>query len=229
MQKLTVFYIGATVMVIGVLAALLGYEYAIKQKELTPEQPQATIEETEKDISDEISEEQEDDLKDAIVSERTVPENEQDEALIIENETEFPTASIDEEKAVEAGFSDVEIETGPFSGIIFSKIDLTDYRDDDHISYKFIENNENAGDITEFILPDENVTNELYASIKSKIEEVEGFEANETNQYGEQSFFANYDKDTNSVFLVVKLKSRLYTLHYPAKNHNKMKNLILTL
>jgi hypothetical protein len=224
MQKFTVFYIGATVMVIGVLAAFLGYEYAVRNDKIEP----VTFSENQED---EIADEQENELIESIISEKPEEgvaevEDNTDQPLILENDPDYVLASINEDKMIQAGFENSAVNMSPFSGVIFSEIDLSDYRDDDHISYDLYENDELAGKINEFIMPDNEIAAELYATVKSKILQKEGFEINETNQYGQSSFFANYSEDTNSVFLVVKLNSRLYTLHYPARNHNKMKNLI---
>lgn len=230
MQKITVFYIGATIMVIGILASLLGYQFLFKEEQEDPlQQPNQVVEEQEKEISDTISKEKEDQITNAVISERQTPEYEEDKYLITENKADFSSSTITKELMLQAGFEKPIIQMSLFNGVIFSQINLREYINNNHISYKTYENNEHAGDITEFIATDNYTIDTLYTSIKTKIENQEGFEANETDQYGDRSFFANFDQDTNSVFLVVKLKTRLYTLHYPAKNHNKMKNLVLSL
>lgn len=222
MQKLTVFYIGATIVVIGVLAGLIGYEYATRQRN-------GEITRQEEHVIEKPQEEEPEETTQAVVSERKSPKYEEDEPLVIASDPEFTLATITEEKVLKAGFGNPAVSMDVFGGVIFTEIDLGNYRSGDHISYKISENRDHAGNITEFVLENTESADELYSTLKLKIQENESFVINETNQYGDNSFFANYDRDTNSVFLVVKLKSRLYTLHYPAKNHNKMKNLILLL
>ena len=113
-----------------------------------------------------------------------------------------------------------------FDGFIFNDFNMAEYNDDDHILYTLFSGEEESAKITELFFPSLEISNEVYASLKAKMEQSGYFVVNETNQYGNNSYFANHDTEQNSVFLVVKIQERLYTLHYPAKNHNKIKNLI---
>lgn len=137
--------------------------------------------------------------------------------------------SINEQMLEEAGFVNPRVELQPFDGIIFKDIDINPYNDDDHVSYTTFENNERSSIITELLYPTDEIAHEIYMNIRNKITENGNFFLNETNQYGDQSFFGNNSEDKNSVFLVVKMQNRLYTLEYPAQHHNKIKNLILSL
>ncbi len=219
MNKLTVVFIVVTIIVVVVLGTLLGIRFFTDQnKEPLPETTQ-----NEEHTQPEPKEEPEPE-----------PEQEQepqaDFPSIVspfEDESTEPISSnIDITKIIEAGYDIPDLLKEDFDGIIFESIDISDYNDENHSKFIVTEAEEYAGTIIELIFPDSGISSEVYAYVKTKIEGREAFELNETNQYGNSSFFANHEQEKNSVFLVVKKAKRLYTLHYPAKNHNKMKNLI---
>ncbi len=223
MQKLTIFFIGATVMVVVSITAVLGYKYLEKNRNVQ-EEPQKEFNEIVQEVTETPEEPQEE-----IAEEPEENKGETDTPLIIESDNTSPFATIDKAKMDEAGFTDADLNLSPFSGIVFGNIDIKEYRDDEHVSYMIMDNGEFAGTINELVFPNEEIAKEVYLSIKQKITDDENFIINETNQYGDMSFFSNHTEQKNSVFLVVKIYDRLYTLHYPAKNHNKMKNLINSL
>jgi hypothetical protein len=220
MNKLTIFFIFATVLVIGAIGTLLGYKYFERQQEQTTgTQPVQEVQGQKDPI---------------IISEK--PEN-----VGIINPTEEPTgetdnplitvlASIDLDMVLNAGFQNGTVLIEQFDGKIFNDYDISEYQDDEHIKYTVKEDSENAGIINELIYPSKEIAQGVYAQLKTKMTaEDSPFTLNETNQYGEASFFANKLTEPNSVFLVVNFTERLYTLHYPAKNHNKMKKLLQSL
>lgn len=216
MNKLTIFFIIATVLIVSVTGALLGLKYFQAQPKAEP------IQEVEQ-----ISED--DTVNPAVESTPEKPEEE-----IVEAPPAIPSpfdsapviAGIDLEKINEAGFKDNNLELLDFDGIIFNDFNMAEYNDDDHILYILLSGEEESAKITELFFPSLEISDEVYASLKAKMEQSGYFDINETNQYGDNSYFANHDTEKNSVFLVVKIRERLYTLHYPAKNHNKIKNLI---
>ncbi|MBD3156745.1 hypothetical protein GF369_02855 [Candidatus Peregrinibacteria bacterium] len=228
MNKLTIFFIGATVLVIGIVGTLLGYKYFERHDETTPKEVQ--------EVSPHIDETTETLLENQpIVSEK--PESNDDITAPEDNqpgETDSPLitvlAGIDELLVQEAGFEDPDVSIEQFDGLIFDDYDISEFQDDEHIRYIITEYNEQAGIINELIYPSSEVAKGVYAQLKTKMSDKESpYTVNETNQYGTASFFANHQEETNSVFLVVKFTDRLYTLHYPAKNHNKMKNILETI
>lgn len=228
MNKLTIFFIGATVLVIGIVGTLLGYKYFERHNDSTPQEVQETsphIDETTTTLLENqpiVSEKPESE------SEITLPEKDQP------TETDSPLitalAGIDEAVVEEAGFENPTVSIKQFDGLIFDDYDISEFQDDEHIRYLITEYNEHAGIINELIYPSEDVAQGVYAQLKTKMSDKDSpYTVNETNQYGTASFFANHEEETNSVFLVVKFIDRLYTLHYPAKNHNKMKNILETI
>jgi len=238
MNKLTIAFIVITIVVVAVLGTLLGLRYfGDSEQEVEQIQTQTTqptessfepntqIEEEAEVIENVEEEEEEETVADfpQIVSPFDFVEPEEEE---IEQSDEPVIAMVDILKIADAGFKIPGLVAEDFLSVIFKEIDLSEYDNDNHSQFIVTEADEFAGTITELIFGNEDKAIEVYESIKTKITNNGGFVINETNQYGESSFFANHNEDKNSVFLVVKKGERLYTLYYPAKNHNKMKNLI---
>lgn len=231
MNKLTIAFIVITIVVVLVIGTLLGIRYFSPNQNESDNQIKGLIsaeqitEETSAESPEtpiEEKEEEEPPVADypAIVSPFDYPEPEEETA------TEPIYPKIDITKVVDAGFKIADLLSEKFNGTIFKNIDISEYNDDNHKQFIITESEEYAGTITELIFPNPEIALEVYDSIKTKIADIGEFTINETNQYGDNSFFANHNEEKNSVFLVVKIKDRLYTLYYPAKNHNKMKNLI---
>ena len=211
MQRLTVFFIGAGITIVVVTAALLGIKYMMRHNvEVSNGQNTVVVESNKSEGS----------------SDSNMEIGDKDSPKIIDTPSNSALASINPEKITKAGFLEAKLEVTAFSGTIFNKIDFSEYNDDEHLQYKILENNINSGIITELIFPENEITENVYEILKSQISGNTIFTVNETSQYGDKSFFANNAEEKNSVFLVVKKGNRLYTFHYPARNHNKIKNLI---
>lgn len=213
MQKLTIFFIVATFSIVAVTSTVIAFEFSNRHS-----------------VSEEIYEEPEE--NNVIVSSKPVKEIKNStfnftQTEVYKSESPDPfLASIDKELLVEAGFIDPRLFLKPFNGTVFNEFDLSSIQDDNHISYITFQNGEIAANINEIQFPNTEISREVYNSLRNLIEDEELFLVNETNQYGNASFFANNSEEKKSVFLVVMIERRLYTFHYPAKNHNKIKNLI---
>ncbi|MBN1494779.1 hypothetical protein JW911_03540 [Candidatus Peregrinibacteria bacterium] len=218
MQKTTVFFIGAVVTIVAVVGVLLGYKYLLRH---SSDLPDAQIQQTQS--SGNIVESSK---PDTITQPEPLTTGDTDTPKIIDTPSYSPLASINIEKVSQAGFLDADLRISSFAGIVFETVNIEEYNDDGNIQYKILENSINSGIISELIFPEEKIAENVYRNVQNKFEEMPVFTINETNQYGELSFFANNAEEKNSVFLVVKKGTRLYTFHYPARNHNKIKNLI---
>lgn len=224
MSKLTIFFIIATVLIVSVTGTILGYKYFTAEDEVT-EKP-LIVAKTE-EIKEEVTPTPEPETTPtepppAVIDPFAMMEEVDDDKV----ESKEILAGINEEMILQAGFKDTFLEVEEFDGFVFNDFNMAEYNDDDHILYILLFGEEESARITELIFPSNKISNEVYASLKAKMEQSGYFDVNETNQYGANSYFANHDTEKNSVFLVVKIRERLYTLHYPAKNHNKIKNLI---
>ncbi|MBU1445825.1 hypothetical protein KKD70_01015 [Patescibacteria group bacterium] len=228
MQKTTIFFIGTTVIVLMITGTVLGVRFAIRHSTNTA----SFVEPVEEQIETPIEEEIETPVEEEIVEEEIVenePNGETDTAVVIPTSIDSVTPSIVISAVQEAGFKNATLPIASFDGTIFDVIDMKDYVNESHLEYQIIENDEIAAFMTEFNLLNSAIAQEVYDTLKEKIGSRSEFKINETNQYGNASFFANNSAQTDYVFLVVKKENRLYTCHYPAKNHNKIKNLITSL
>jgi len=246
MNKLTLIFIIVTVLIVSVIGTLLGFRYFAGSEDNLADQGGLGAQEdvgvqtgppTIPVLFEDIRNEEEDEPEEITPEPTTTPteappamvdpfslmeeEEEEEEEVVI---PVFP--SIDDEKTNTAGFKENILEISEFDGLVFNDFNLAEYNDDDHISYILLSGDEESARITELFFPSLEISDEVYASLKAKMADSGYFTINETNQYGDFSYFANHSTEKNSVFLVVKIKERLYTFHYPAKNHNKIKNLI---
>jgi hypothetical protein len=231
MQKLTVFFIGATVIVVIITGSILGYKFFTKASdEEESKETKQIVQEIPEEIPEVIKESRTEIESEPAETEKPEEAKEVDTAVLVETEEEpldpFALASLKSWDLSDAGFTEAQLNYAPFNGTVFETIDISEYNDNDHVSYEILQAGEPQGTIDELIFPSEEITNEIYSILLQKITDDPNFTVNETNQYGDASFFANHSEDKNSVFLVVKIGLRMYTLHYPAKNHNKIKNLI---
>lgn len=225
MSKLTIFFIIATVLIVSVTGTLLAFKYFTSEEEIL-EKPFIVMETG----GDADEPEPEPKVEEEVIPEPKTTPTEAPPVMMdpfgLREDAEEIIAGIDEEKIYQAGFKDTFLNVEEFDGFVFNDFNMAEYNDDDHILYILLFGEEESARITELIFPSIEISNEVYASLKAKMEQSGYFDVNETNQYGENSYFANHDTEKNAVFLVVKIRERLYTLHYPAKNHNKIKNLI---
>lgn len=246
MQKTTIFFIGTTVIILMITGTVLGVNFAIRHSNengiITENPIVAEIDEPEIPESEEIIEEsspETDEEEPTEISNEILKEEISDEILEILGETDtaivVPTSidsvepSITISQVHEAGFKEATFPIIPFDGMVFNEIDMRNYVNESNLEYQIIENGETSAFLTEFNLLNPGIAQEVYEILRGKVEAQDKFTINETNQYGNASFFANNSTQTNHVFLVVKQGTRLYTCHYPAKNHNKIKNLITSI
>lgn len=247
MQKTTIFFIGTTVIVLMITGTVLGVNFSIRHsnengvvEEVVDNPVVAEIVETEIPEVEEIIGEpnpgtEKEEISDEILEEEDEKEisseilGETDTAIVVPTSLDSIEPSITISQVYEAGFKEATFPIIPFDGMVFNEIDMRNYVNESNLEYQIIENGETSAFLTEFNLLNQRIAQEVYEILRGKVEAQNEFTINETNQYGNASFFANNSTQTNHVFLVVKQGTRLYTCHYPAKNHNKIKNLITSI
>jgi len=227
MQKTTIFFIGTTVIVLMITGTVLGVNFSIRHSNENIDDEVKTVIEN-SDVAENTSEVNENETIE-ISNEITENNGETDNAIVIPTSIETASPSITLSQVQEAGFKNATFPITPFDGMVFDIIDMKQYVNKGNLEYQIVENGENAAFLTEFNLLTPEIAQEVYEILRKKVQEKNQFTINETNQYGSASFFANNSEQTNHVFLVVKQGNRLYTCHYPAKNHNKIKNLIISI
>ncbi|GEM_PF-1552644 len=128
----------------------------------------------------------------------------------------------------EAGFKDYDIlQVVPFNGILFENIDLRDFKSVPVIQQNLMQNNRvRMAVFYEFQSGDGVLANEIYRYLIEKSRSIMGATVNETNQFGNGSFYINFLDRKEYAFLVVKQKENVYALSYRKDYHPLIKQLI---
>lgn len=126
-----------------------------------------------------------------------------------------------------AGFQNVTLQRVPFNGILFERIDLRDFRSVPVVLQNVLQNNKNriAG-FAEFHGDSDLLAGEVYLFIKEKAAASLNVGINETNGYGDNSFFINFGDRPDAAFLVVKIRESVYALTYEKGLHAFIESLI---
>lgn len=126
-----------------------------------------------------------------------------------------------------SGFQNVTLQRVPFSGILFERIDLRDFQSVPVVQQNLLQNNkERIAMMYEFHGDNELLANEVYLYIKEKARAGLNVGVNETDDYGDGSFYVNYTDISGSAFLVVKIRESVYALTYEKGLHSFMESLI---
>lgn len=126
-----------------------------------------------------------------------------------------------------AGFENISLQRYPFSGLLFGKIDLRDFKSVPVIQQRVLSNNRDVvADFYEFHADSSLLAGEIYLLVKERASAVIEAGVNETDSYGDKSYFVNYSDDADTAFLVVKGGNSVYALTYEKGLHNKVENVL---
>lgn len=115
----------------------------------------------------------------------------------------------------ESGFKDATLQRVPFNGVLFESIDLRDFKSVPVLQQNLLENNKKSvASFYEFNANSRLLANEIYDLLKGKSGKLMGASINETNSFGDRSFFVNFPDRKEQAFLIVKLGDRVYALSY---------------
>ena len=128
-----------------------------------------------------------------------------------------------------AGFSNTELTVVTFNGILFENLDLRDFKSVPIFQYALTHQNQALASFYEFRADSHLMSQEVYAYLKERSAQVIGAVVNETNQFGENSFYINFLEKPDQAFLVVKLQNNVYALTYQKEYHKLIKQLLLLL
>jgi hypothetical protein len=126
-----------------------------------------------------------------------------------------------------AGFNDTALQRAPFNGILFETIDLRDFKSVPVITNNLLEHNKTpVGTMNEFHAQSKDLANEIYEYLKEKGGKLIGASVNETNTFGDRSFYINFLEQKENVFLVVKQGENVYALTYKKGEHSNVQSLL---
>lgn len=129
------------------------------------------------------------------------------------------------QKLTEAGFNNVELKQSNFVGILFEKVDLRDFKSIEVIQQRSIDQSVPLA-FYEFHAHDPLLSQEIYVFIKQKAQDTLEHTVNETNDFGDNSFYLNDSRESGFVFLVVKTGESVYAMSYQKELHDSIKNLL---
>lgn len=142
----------------------------------------------------------------------------------------FDFSLISEEDLRDAGLYNYGLQKTDFDGYLFGFIDLREFTDLSVTKLKLIDNSLDistiVGAIYELDAKEESLSKELIRIIRERATSKDWFTLNETNKYGDSSFFINDDLRIGTAFLVVKLGEKVYAFTYPKVKHENIKKLI---
>ncbi len=141
-------------------------------------------------------------------------------AIPLENQI----SKVDETILTSAKIQDPIVKLRAFNGKIFNFIETT-YNEKQVIEADIFDGEKYLGVVYEisFATPIESET--AYAKIKSKAKTLENTQVNESDAFGEKSFYANNQDKQNTVFVVTKVDTTIYAFQYPHLSHTTFKSI----
>lgn len=124
-----------------------------------------------------------------------------------------------------AGFKGT-IDKKQFPGKLYQLLDISTFPVESIDNYMIQEDTVAAASITEIVLRDEIQALQLYLLLQNKTKPYIDLTLNETNAYGDRSFYVNHKDKPNEAFLTVKIKNRIYGFAYVKFYHPELKKLI---
>lgn len=136
-----------------------------------------------------------------------------------------PPTTLTQELIDSAGFNAAFAEKH-FDGRLYRLLDITKTPVDALYHYELSAEGTPIAAITEIVLRDEIRALALYVLLQNKTKPYIDLSLNETNAYGDRSFYINHAKKPEEAFLTVKIKNRLYGFAYVKFYHPELKKLI---
>lgn len=141
--------------------------------------------------------------------------------------TQVTSGQITPELLTKAGFEEsTTIEEGTFDGKVFEKIEVKELSAAEFHWSQVRTPLARAGNILQIQTENKEVAADVYSLLKAKSSAQIGIIMNETNTYGEGSFYNNFVDDTSHVFLVVKKGKNVYALTYLKELHDQFIQLL---
>ncbi len=137
----------------------------------------------------------------------------------------MPNVYIREDMLRSAGFASATLEEEPHNGFIFKTIYVADLPDTEVLKYQVKSGETLLAKIYVIQIGPEASVSEVYEVLKVRAAEGLDIEVNETNEFGNNSFFMNDARREGVAFLAVRFGPLLYGFSYPKEYHSQIKNL----
>ena len=211
MQKFTVFSVLLSFTIILIIGDMVLHDY------LNADQFEQSVESLENEIN-ELQGEPE--ATDGIETETP----DEDVTLSSEDVT-VPTINVD--LLAGSGFGSPVLKEAIFSGYIFQFINFADQLGAVTYQWNFFENEAFKASIYEIKYETETGSFQGYLNLRKRAGELTQIgTVNETNSYGDASFYFNHKTKTKTVHLIIKRGRTIYAFEYPYSIHDRMKTLM---
>ncbi|MFA6521245.1 MAG: hypothetical protein WCT53_02570 [Candidatus Gracilibacteria bacterium] len=137
-----------------------------------------------------------------------------------------PASSVIKQDMIsKAGFTGL-LNEKHFDGKLFQLLDITKFPVEAMSFYEIQQGGSPVASITEIALRDEIRALQLYTLLQNKTKPYIDLSLNETNGYGDRSFYINHAKKTDEAFLTVKIGRMIYGFAYVKAFHPEIQKLI---
>lgn len=142
----------------------------------------------------------------------------------------FALQKITIEDLMKSGFQNIKLEQASFDQMLFQLLDLAPYPNISALRLHLTDSKNVFGILHEFEFENSSQSALLYADLKQKIGAFSpNVTSNQTNQYGDNSYYMNDKNRSGTAFLVFRIKNHLFAFSYPKASHEFFKSLIRTL
>lgn len=126
-----------------------------------------------------------------------------------------------------AGFGDLRFQSQNYGGKLMDRIAFTDLNFIPTFESHLLKNQTRVAGFYEFNPGSSQSAQEVYELVKQKCSREIGVIINETNSYGESSFYVNYFESPEKVFLVFRKGGKVFAFTYAKDFHKSMEKLIV--
>ena len=218
MQKLTIFSIFVSAILLVLVAELLSNDY-FNSKNVPENMGASLFTDTNIDSIEDVK-----DSVEGIVRDSLDTDNDSPNVNPLSGKSHLTTAFLKQ-----VGFIDPSIDTAQYNGKFFDFINLADVGITDVIKGKINEKDELIAIYFEIRSENISTAKEVYTLTKEKAKGDINVSVNETNSYGDNSFYINHLSKKDQVYLVVRIRNYVYGFNYTENDHKKFENLIKVL
>lgn len=130
----------------------------------------------------------------------------------------------------QVGFKNMQLQESPFDQMLFQLLDLSTFRNLSVLRMHLTSGKDVFAVLHEFEFDSAAKAVSFYSDIKQKIGAFSPLvTSNETNQYGENSYYMNDKNRPGTAFLVFRVQSHVFAFSYSKASHDFFKSLIFLL
>ena len=134
-----------------------------------------------------------------------------------------------DEQVQSAGFVNAFVLEEPHEGLLFKSVYLDDLYDMTTTKWAVQTDTQLFAKVYAFTFGPDSGSSEVYEVLKIRASQGLNAEVNETDGFGDASFYMNDSRRQNTAFLVTRLGSVVYAFSYPKEYHQQITNLITLL